>query len=156
MYTEAELFFIKEELDEHGSEVATLLSNSIESLGLVDSGELLDSIQYTVTSRNGNGCLSILFETYGRFIEIAFYRKRKSVWQIVDARKVLWGIKTKEARKPKRKDTRFYTKNVYGSLNRLIGRISYAASDDIMQRIKDYIQQNPNYNYRSTYVNKNR
>ena len=154
MFTEAELFFVREELDLHGEYLMDLFGDSIERLGLEKSGDLLDSLRYTVTTRNGNACLSIQFESYGRIIEIRYFKKRKSVWEVVDTRKAMWGIHSPQKRNKKKKDTRFYSANAYGSLNKLIGRIGSSASDEIMQRIKDYIQQNPNWQSSPAYVNR--
>jgi hypothetical protein len=153
MASGAELLFIHEELDLFGEYLVDLFTDTIEVKNLIDSGDLLDSLQYVVTVRGGEVCLSLRFEDHGRYIEINYFKKRKSIWEIVDTRKAMWGIKSKSSKNKKKKDTRWYTKNVYGSLNRLIGRIGSGATDEYMTSLKNYVLENPNWSAKP-YVNR--
>lgn len=131
-----EQHWILEKLDEHGEYLTDLFIQSIQQKELVDSGELLDYFEgasrWDVKPIAGTGILSFPFYNYGRFVEIQAQKRRKIKTENTDLRAALWGIKTK---KKKTKNAQWYTKNVYGAQNRLIGRIMYGLTDIERQRI---------------------
>jgi hypothetical protein len=135
-------YFIADELAGHGDYLTDLLTAAVDNKNLINTGELEGSFTYSVIKVGGNWTLRVSFAEQGRLIEIAFFKKRKSAWSVIDERKVMWGIVDKEKRK-KRKDTRFYSANAYGSLNRLIGRISYCYSESVRQSFIEAIKRNP-------------
>lgn len=121
--------FIKEELDLHGEFLMDILSEVIEEKDLINTEHLLSSLQYQTLKEGENYKLSLSYAIYGRFIEI---RQNKS--KIAENSKTnhsLWGIK----RQKKGKDAKWYSKNVYGGMNRLIGRIMYGMSDETRARL---------------------
>ena len=46
----------------------------------------------------------------------------------------------KALRRSKQKDTRFYAKNVYGSINRLLSRMSNEYSEEEIKRLKGILE----------------
>ena len=142
-FDELELQFIKETLDLHGEYVSDLLYKAIGDKKMVKSGELEayfeNNMPYKVRN-TGSPTLEFTFPTYGRLAEIGYFRSKNSKqWTAPNTNSLLWGIKQK---KTKKKDTRFYSKNVWGSLNRLIGILMYEYDEHTMERMKQQLQQN--------------
>ena len=137
-YNEVELLFIQEELDQHGEFVTDLLRDEIERKRLRDTDKLLDSIDYKVTSYGIDPVLQISFFSYGRAIEIRWHKRSSNTkkW-VTDTNKEVWGINNR--RKTRRKNTTWYARTVYGSVNRLISRLSYGFSDEEKLRLKSIL-----------------
>ncbi len=121
-YNELELAFIEEVLDQHGEYLADLLIDDIEQKNLVDSGKLIEGIDYRVSKYGIDPVLLFSFPAYGRFIEINFHKKsqNENIWDSKQANRDILGLRSNRKRK-KKKDTRWYARNVYGSINRLLG-----------------------------------
>ena len=63
----------------------------------------------------------------------------------VDTNRTVWGMKAN--RNPVKKNTRWYAKNMYGGLNRLISRVMYGLSDAEIARLKGILENRKlNYN----------
>ena len=133
--TEVEALFVKETLDNHGEYICDLLTESIERLGLKQTDDLLNSIDYKVERRGEDFVLSISFLSYGRAVEILSNKSRRK-----RRKEKLNPISKKQFRRAKQKDTRFYAKNVYGSINRLLGKMSSEYSDAEIERLKGILQ----------------
>ena len=92
-----------------------------------------------------NPHLEISFPDYGRFQDIAAYKKKPSSntdrWTRLneDANRAILGQRTKKKSTRRRKDTRFYASTVYGSLNTLISKIMYEFTDYEIERMKQVI-----------------
>jgi len=127
--------FIELELDEHYAYLADLFIDDINNKKLIKSEKLLNHFENENVSEINKGSygttLKIKFPNYGRFIEIQSKKKIKS--NNIDTNALLWGVK--EAKSKKKKNTDWYTKNVYGAQGRLIGRIMYGFSDIVRQQI---------------------
>jgi len=134
--------FVSDVLKSHGEFVVSMLNNSISELSLIKAGNLQGSVSFDV-SKNGNDyMLSFNFKGYGRAIEIAYFRKARGL----DVTKKLFGIKSREDIKAEqsvksRKNTRWYSKNAYGSLNTLYGRLSYGFTNEEAQRLKAILEE---------------
>jgi hypothetical protein len=133
--TEVEALFVQEVLDTHGEYVVDLMQESIEMLNLRITDDLIDSLDYKVTKRGQDWVLSISFLSYGRAVEI-LSNKSKRLRRKGNA----GNIKDSKLRRAKQKDTRFYAKNVYGSINRLLGRMSSEYGDAEIARLKGIIE----------------
>ena len=142
-----ELTFIAEVLDQHGEYLTDLLVDAIESKKLIsqeDKDHLIESISYDTTKFGINPALVINFPAYGRFIEINYHKRSKNTGLLDQdsANKALWGrSNTKKLTRKKKKDTRWYAKNVYGSLNRLIGILMYEFTEEERARLTNILQQ---------------
>lgn len=147
-----EQLFIREILDQHGEYLFDLLTGQIEDKNLIKEGELLDSLRYQVRMEGDSPVLSISFYSYGRVIEINYYKKSSNTrkWQAVNTNKLLWGVRENSKLK-KKKDTAWYTRSVYGSLNRLIGRLSTEFTEQEIARLKNILslQQQQGYTFQS-------
>ena len=140
--SEVEKLFVMEVLDTHGEYVTKLLHDRIIELdesrdnSMILSGELLKSIEYSVRQDGGDYILSISFLSYGRAVEISFFksklRRRETKWARNEIRKL---------RRKNHKDTRFYAKNVYGSINRLLSRMGSEYTDSEINRLKEILEQ---------------
>jgi hypothetical protein len=147
-FSELELLFIAEVLDQHGEFLTDLLVEEIESKSLIsdeDREHLLENISYNTSKYGINPVLVISFPAYGRFIEINYHKRSKNTG-ILDqesANRALWGRQNKQQAKrdKKKKDTRWYSKNVYGSLNRLIGILMYEFSEEERARLTNLLEQ---------------
>jgi hypothetical protein len=146
-FSELELTFIAEVLDQHGEYLTDLLVDAIESKKLIsqeDKDHLIESISYDTTKFGINPALVINFPAYGRFIEINYHKRSKNT-SLLDqdsANKALWGrSNTKKLTRKKKKDTRWYSKNVYGSLNRLIGILMYEFTEEERARLTNILQK---------------
>ena len=143
-FSELELAFIDDQLDQHGERVRDLLMEAIEARDLIKDGNLLDGITWRVGRYGINPHLEISFPDYGRFIEIGYFKKRSNntgMWTRTneEANRALLGIRRKKKSSRRKKDTRFYAKTVYGTLNTLIGKIMYEFTDAEMERMKQVI-----------------
>lgn len=138
--TDEEHLFLKEILDQHGEYISDLLYGTIESKNLIKTEELLSGIYYTVKrGMNDSWILSFSFPVYGRFIEIAFHKSRNSRKWNANTNKTLWRARSRDDRK-KRKDTRWYSKNVYGSINTLISRVSTEFTESERLRLRKILE----------------
>lgn len=146
-FSELEMLFIAEVLDQHGEYLTDLLVDAIESKKLIsqeDKDHLIDSISYDTTKYGINPVLVMNFPAYGRFIEINYHKRSKntSLLDQESANKALWGRQNgKQLTRKKKKDTRWYSKNVYGSLNRLIGILMYEFTEEERARLTNIMQQ---------------
>ncbi len=141
--SDEENLFIKEILDQHGEYISDLLSGTIESKNLIKTEELLSGIYYTVKKGiRDSWILSFSFPVYGRFIEISFHKSRTlKKWARFNSNRELFRARSREDIKPKKhKDTRWYTRNVYGSMNTLIGRIGSEFTEQERLRLRNIIQ----------------
>jgi hypothetical protein len=136
-----EQLFIRESLDEHGEYLNDLFVSAIEKHGLIASGDLLSNIYYRIEKRGNRFVLAYTFKGYGRVIEIMFYRRRRNAIDSIRKNLDLWNTKSKAARMPRRKDARWYTRNVYGAQNKLIAKLSYGLTDETSRRLKQIIAQ---------------
>lgn len=134
--------FTREVLNNHGDYVMDILKDSISDLSLIDQGNLLGSISFKVKRIGADFAIEFSFTGYGRAIEIAFHRRKKTNTR--DVIKQLYGVKSREDVKAEqsirsRKDTRWYSRNVYGTINTLIGRYMYGFTEQEIERLKSII-----------------
>lgn len=122
--------FVREILDTHGEYIVDLLQDSIEERNIRITDELIESLNYKVEKQNNDYILFISFLSYGRAVEIQFFKSRRM------RREQRQNNDTASFRRAKKKDTRFYAKNVYGSINRLLGRMSSEYGDQEIARLK--------------------
>ena len=126
--------FIEETLNQHSEELTDLFVDSINRKNLIASEHLLKTFQgdpWKVYSNGSTSILSLKFANYGRFIEINRKKKIKTESRTANGKKF-----TK-----KRKNTSWYTRNVYGSQNLLIGRLMWGLSDIEMVRLKKILKK---------------
>lgn len=132
---EVEKLFVMEVLDTHGEYVVDLLQESIEKLDIRVTDDLLESLNYKVEQRGTDFVLIISFLSYGRAVEIQFFKSKRLRREAKANRNDI-----KNLRRAKKKDTRFYAKNVYGSINRLLGRMSSEYGDAEIARLKGILE----------------
>lgn len=142
-FSEIELLFIAETLDQHGEYLVDLLVAAVEKKTLISDKEkehLIEQISYRTTNYGINPALILSFPDYGRFIEIRYHQKRQNSSILDDAsvNSSIWGIRNRKKTK-KKKDTRWYAANAYGSLNRLIGILMYEFTDAERERLSRII-----------------
>ncbi len=137
--SEVEKLFVMEVLDTHGEYIMDLLSGSIEDLNLRITDELLNSLNYKVEQRGSDYVLSVIFLSYGRAIEIALFKSKRLRRETKAGKN-----EAKRLRRAQHKDTRFYAKNVYGSINRLLGRMSSEYGDAEIARLKGILENRMN------------
>lgn len=146
-FSELELLFIAETLDQHGEYLSDLFTESIEEKNLIsdeDTQHLIDSISFK-TQYGNNPKLQFNFPDHGRFIEIRYHKKSTNteLWSQESINKALWGRHTaaKVKAKRKKKDTRWYARNLYGSMNRLIGILLYELTDEERKRLTQILER---------------
>ena len=130
--------FVREILDTHGEYIVDLLQDSIEEKKLRITDELLESLDYKVVKRGGDYVLQISFLSYGRAVEIQYFKSKRV------RRENRENNKSTDFRRAKKKDTRFYARNVYGSINRLLGRMSSEYGDQEIARLKGILENRIN------------
>ena len=130
--------FVREVLDTHGEYIVDLLQESIEEKKLRITDDLLESLDYKVIKSGSNYVLQISFLSYGRAVEIQYLNSKRLRRENNDRNK------SADFRRAKKKDTRFYAKNVYGSINRLLGRMSNEYSDQEIARLKGILENRVN------------
>lgn len=141
-YNAIELTWIKDVLDQHGEYLVDLIQETIREKNLIKSGELQESISYKTSMDGNNPKLSLSFISYGRAIEINYHKKSRNTQSMLkpNTNAIVWGSMRKNAKTKKKKDTNFYARNAYGSLNRLIGILMYEFSDYERARIKGILE----------------
>jgi len=142
-FSELELAFIADQLDQHGEYVRDLMMDAIEARNLIKTGDLSEGITWRVSMQGINPHLEISFPDYGRFQDIANYKKTSNTekWTRLaeDANRAIMGQRTRKKTTRRRKDTRFYASTVYGAMNTLIGKIMYEFTDYELERMKKVI-----------------
>ena len=143
-FSEIELAFIDDQLDQHGEYVRDLMMDAIEARNMIKEGILHEGIKWRVGRYGINPHLEILFPDYGRFQDLANYKKKTSnteKWtgMLKDANRAVLGQRARRRTTRKRKDTRFYASTVYGAMNTLIGKIMYEFTDYEIERMKQVI-----------------
>lgn len=129
-----ENLFIQEELDQHGEYLMDLLQEAIEEKKLIVTRELMESMYYLVNKREGRNSLALSFFGYGRAIEIRYHlSKNTRKLDKPSTNRMLFGMRDKKP--TRKKNTQWYSKNVYGSLNRLIGRVMYGMGEQERERL---------------------
>lgn len=136
--------FVARELTRHGEYMTELFVNDIKRRKIINSEELLNSLEsvaYSVNNRNAE--LSFSFPDYGRFIEINWHKRKRSAYKTLteQARREVWGL---GATRKRRKRTTWYAHNFYGSLNTLIGRISWGYTEEVAEEIKMALEMKKN------------
>lgn len=131
-----EFLFQEEVLSQHGEFVVDLLQDTLEEKNIIFEGNLHEILDYDTFKRGVQRGLRISFFDYGRFIEIRKHKKQSKM--DVNTNRLIWGIRENSMKK-KPKDTDWYSKNVYGSLNRLIGVLMNEFSDHEIERLKKII-----------------
>lgn len=139
-FNDLELLFIREVLDQHGEYLSDLFTEDIEKKKLRDTGALLESISYDVSSYGIDPVLTFNFLGYGRAIEIRWHKRSDNTkkW-VTDTNKEVWGINSRKKRK--KKNTLWYARNLYGSMNRLISIISFELDDEERARLKNILDK---------------
>ena len=138
-YNEVELLFIREVLDQHGEYLVDLLQDDIMRKRLRISDELMESLDYRVTNYGIDPVLLVSFFSYGRAIEIAYHKNRKNRAMLQSrTNRDIWGTTGRTRRK---KNTRWYSRNVYGSINRLMSVLATEFSEEEKQRLKGIIDR---------------
>jgi len=133
--------FIFIELKKHGLYLRRLIQEDIDDLDNVDTGTLIDSIAFEV-HRTGiaGGKLSFFFPLYGRFIEIRYFKSREVRKNSIETMRVNSINANKRSMglgRKKKKDTRWYTHNVYGSQNDLIRALSFGYTEKVRLELKE-------------------
>lgn len=134
--SEVKLLFIQEELSKHGEWLCDVFTSVIEKNKNIISGDLLDSVNYSAFKEKNDPGLRFNFFSYGRAFEIAGY-KRNRMKSKVDVMQAAWGEKEN---RPRRKQTNWYAKNMFGGYYKLVSRIMYGLSDAEIARLKGIIE----------------
>lgn len=136
-YSDEEILFIKEILDQHGEYLTDILVDDLKKKKLKYKGKLLsqfeDSIPYSVNQSGINPKLLFSFFGYGRAIEINYHKSKNA--KKFSSSKDIWGVKKRK----RRKNTKWYTHNVMGSLNRLLGVLGSEYSEHERKRLKNIL-----------------
>jgi len=134
-----EMLYIQEVLDQHGEYLCDLFVDDIEDKGLIETEKLIRSVEdYKVTNEGLYKKLVHKFYGYGRALEIRYHRaKREGKWE-TNTNVAVWGHRQNKKR---RKNTQWYSKNVYGSLNRLISIIQNELTEEETKRLKGILQK---------------
>lgn len=139
-FDDEQMKFIQDVLDEHGDYLEEILQEAIEEKKILRTGDLEGSVKAENGMSGNNPHLEVRFSSYGRAVEIQYHRKSRNSQQfmIADTKKLLYGIRSNsdQMKRRKKKDTRWYAKNVYGSLNTLIGKLMYEYQDWALAREK--------------------
>lgn len=131
--------FIFIELKKHGLQLRKLFQEDIDDLDLVDSGKLLESIGFELHRAGvAGGVLSFWFPSYGRFIEINYFKRNNNRKNAIDnLRANRHALRRRSGLgRGKKKDTRWYAHNVYGSQNDLIRALSWGYTENVRLDLK--------------------
>ena len=155
---EAQELFVKESLSEHGDYIMELLVEQIVDKKLIKSTDLLSQLKYNITKKNNDFSLNVSFPGYGRAVEIGYYKRKKNYNQETNEFiKKLFGIESVEdvRRKKAKRDVRklnWYSRSVYGSLNKLISKLMYGFGEEELKYLKRIIEQESYKKTESGYI----
>ncbi|MCX6282406.1 MAG: hypothetical protein NTU51_10625 [Bacteroidetes bacterium] len=136
-FDEVQLLFIERSLELHGEMITDLLRGQIEQKHLIKNEDLLDSIDFQVSKYGIDPVLLISFFAYGRFIEINWFKRSQNSRKLIaNSNRLQWSMRENRKR-TKKKDTRWYAKTAYGSINHLIAVLS----NDFSDSERDYLKQ---------------
>jgi len=136
-FDEVQLLFIERSLELHGEMITDLLREQIQQKHLIKSEDLLDSIDFQVSKYGIDPVLLISFFAYGRFIEINWFKRSQNSRKLIaNSNRMQWSMRENRKR-TKKKDTRWYAKTAYGSVNHLISVLS----NDFSDSERDYLKQ---------------
>ena len=140
-YDEVQLLFIERALESHGELICDLLHKQISDKNLIKSEDLLNSIDFSVSKYGIDPVLLITFLSYGRAIEINWFKKSQNTRQFSkpNTNVMLWGLRENRKR-TRKKDTRWYAKTVYGSVNHLLSVLSTDFSEEEKNRMKQILE----------------
>ena len=130
-YKEIELW-IREELSQHGEWLIDRFVEALERNKNVDTGNLVESMDYRTHEEQGAQVLDVSFPLYGRFAEVRSRRQRKGgtnrdTWQ------------RRQNHRPKRVE--WYNRNRYAGYGRLVRRIAAGMSDAELKRIRGILEE---------------
>jgi hypothetical protein len=130
-----EFQFVNNILKKWGLEVRKILVSDIISKNLVSRNEeshLRDNITCEVKrAEELGGELLFTFPSYGRFIEIHYFIRRQNTSGFSSFRENRMKMNHRQNKRHGQKDTRWYTKNIMGNLNRLIGELMYGFTESV-------------------------
>jgi|GEM_PF-2510856 hypothetical protein len=143
-----EFQFVLTTLKKFGLNLKNIFVNDIKQKDLVSKGKnqgahLSDRISFEVKRAGQNGGeLLFYFPDYGRFIEIqyfkksinsqaAFSRSNTGIGKSMSNYQVMTQSKSNFQSMIRKKDTRWYTRNVMGNLNQLIGELMFGLTDAV-------------------------
>lgn len=136
-FDDIQMMFVKEVLDQHGEYLVNILQEAIVENKLRFTDALLDSLDYKVAMSGNDPKLELSFLTYGRIHDM---KRRKAISFEQGVNRDLWAIKENRPRNTKG-NRQWYNRNVYGSLNRLIGILSNELGDEEMAMLKNILEQ---------------
>lgn len=131
---ELKQLYIEEELSQHGEWLCDVLMDAIERRGLIRTEGLHESISYDTFHQGENPGLRVSFFSYGRALEIAGNKKNRHT---VNTNRDVWRMRQNRR---SAKNTKWYAKNMFGGLNRLILRVMYGLSDREVERLKGILE----------------
>lgn len=135
--------FVRITLKKHGFYLRDLFWEDIDSKNLRESGELRYSISFEVKKAGEKGGeLTFNFSMHGRFIEIRYQKFKKAGANSFaklrsNAINQLWGLKNIRKNDNKAKNTRWYTKNVFGAQNDLIRELSFGYTENVRLTLRN-------------------
>lgn len=129
------LLFIQNTLYEWGQKLIDELKQRLKELDIQATGDLLKSLSYQVfqASEYSQGEIHISFAEWGRMVDMGAGRAPK----IESVENNLQHFN--QNRKPQK----FYSKTAYGLLNLLISNISHGFQDEIIDKLKNSLQDSP-------------
>lgn len=135
-----EFLFQDEVLEQHGEYLVELLQEEIKRKDLIDKGILIKSLDSEkISVQNGRyKWLQIKFPDYGRHIEIERHKRKQQSKFDTNTNRDIWGIRENSM---KRKNTNWYSKNAYKSINRLLGTLMYEFTDEQIAKFKGIIER---------------
>ena len=133
-YKEIDLF-VQEELSQHGEWLVDRFAEALERNKNIDSGQLLESLDYQTDTQHGEQTLTVSFMMYGRVMEAVGRRRKRRAKEGTNSR--VWA---KRNRMPGKK-VEWYNRNRYAGYGRLIRRLTAGMSDDELQRIRGILQR---------------
>jgi hypothetical protein len=141
-FDSVELLFIERTLELHGEHLCDLLREEIQKKTLVKDSILFDSIDFSVRKYGIDPVLLVSFFSYGRAIEIAWHKKKQNTkfWTKPNTNLLLWGIRDNK-KIFKKKDSRWYAKTAYGTINNLIAKLSAGFSEAEGTRLKQILEK---------------
>jgi hypothetical protein len=151
MDKEVELKFIEHTLQHYGARLKSALIKEISKKDLVSlkgSPHLKDNIRFEVARTGINGYkFSLYFPDYGRFVEIQYFKGKPNTSDLAFKQKKGTDSNSKLSKSiadkvgRRKKDTRWYSKTAYASLNPLIGHLMYGLTDTLQQTLKEQLNQ---------------
>lgn len=142
--SDIKLTFIQRAVERYADDVVAAMDRSITKRKVVDTGDLKSSLANTVQATEKGAIGKILFNRYGRYVDMGVGRGNKLGTGVEALQNAILSSQGADRKKRGIKPRKFYSPIAYGKLNGLIEDIAYGLHDETVQAIRAELEASQN------------